>query len=299
MTYGYEQREDPPSRAIPSQSPASRVTSPSRLESRAVEAAIKARPDGEPFMVTQLMIGNGVVPIGNARSSGAGGAGSAVTSFGWQTETARYGIRMRVTGGNSAGAGYHAFDVYPTLTPRAWIDPLWIGSRGPALVRLSDVVRFSKSTVPNTAGWVTARWGFGTNSSPNSGSGLAEFIGFYCFITSGSSTSTWRCLATDNAGATLYTSDTGIVSASLHRLEVELNAKKGTVRWFIDDVLAGEWSPGSGQVAADVAGTSKRWLISCQAQRDDTTGVDAVATLDYGLDGWMVALASFDSPDLG
>ena len=296
--YGYTAREDPPGRAIPSQTPTSRVTSPPRTESRALEAAIKAPPEAEPFLIMQMMMGNNVVPIGNAGIGLAGAYGSAVVSYGWQAATNRYGRRARVTGGNGAGGGYHAALAFQIITPRAWLDPLWIGSRGPAIVRLGDVVRFTKDSVPTTAGWVTARWGYGAdvpNTLYRSGA-IPAFLGFYCFIASGASTGTWKCEATDAAKASLFSVDTGIVTAGLHRLEVELNAKTGTVRWFIDHVLVGEWSPGSGQVAADVGGPTKVWLMDCQAQRDDTTGVDAIATLDYGLDGWLSAVAAFDSP---
>lgn len=297
MTYGYEQREDPPARAIPSQTPASRVPSPPRLESRAVEAAIKARPEGEPYVVTQLMIGNGIMPIGNALSSISGGSGSATNTFGWQTATNRYGRRCQVTGTVFGGAGYHFANVIPIITPRPWLDPLWIGTRGPALVRIRDVVRFSKDSAPTTQGWVTGRWGYGSDSSASPVT-LANFLGFQVGIADGLSTGTWRAIASDAAAAALYESDTGIGTAALHALEVELNAEKGTVRWYVDDVLVGEWSPGSGQVAADVVGTRKNWMIGTQAQ--GLSGVlPAIATFDYGLDGWLVAAASFDSPKLG
>jgi hypothetical protein len=292
--YGYTQREDPPARAIPSQSPTSRVASPTRLESRAVEAAIKAQADSEPYLVTQMMIGDGIMPIGNAFASASGGTGSATNTFGWQTATNRYGRRCQVTGQTGFGAGYHFANLIPIITPRAWLDPAWIGSRGPAIVRISDVVRFSKDSVPNTQGWVTGRWGYGTSSSANGGT-LANFLGFQVDIVDGVATGTWRAVASDAAAAVLFTSDSGIDTASLHRLEVELNAEKGTVRWFIDNVLVGEWSPGSEQVPADVAGTSKKWMISTQAQGLSAI-LTAIATFDYGLDGWMAAAASFDSP---
>lgn len=295
--YGYEQREDPPARAIPSQTPTSRVASPPRLESRAVEAAIKGQRDGEPYMVTQLMIGNGVVPIGNAMASASGGGGSATNTFGWQTATNRYGRRCQVTGTAFGGAGYHYANLIPIITPRSWLDPAWVGSRGPAIVRISDVVRFSKDSSPTTQGYVSGRWGFGTASSA-SGGALANFLGFDVDITDGVSTGTWQVRATDAGAANLYTADTGIDTAALHRLEVELDAERGVVRWYIDDVLVGEWSPGSEQVAADVAGTRKNWMIGTRAQ-EKSAGLSGIATFDYGLDAWLVALASFDSPDLG
>lgn len=295
--YGYQKRDDPPGRAIPSQSPASRVTSPTRLESRAVEAAIKARPDGEPFMVTQLMIGNGVVPIGNAMASASGGGGSVTNTYGWQTDTNRYGRRCQVTGTSFGGAGYHYSNNVPIITPRVWLDTLWVGSRGPAIVRISDVVRFAKDSAPTTQGYVSGRWGFGSSSSA-AGGALANFIGFDVDIGDGDSTGTWQVRATDAAAVSLFTSDTGIDTAALHRLDVELNADQGVVRWYIDDVLVGEWSPGSGQVAADAGGVRKNWMMSTRAQ-EQSAGFPGIATFDYGLDGWLVALVSFDSPDLG
>ena len=293
-SYGYDQRQDAPARAIPSQTPASRVASPPRLESRALEAAIKAQGAREPFLMTQMMIGDGVVPIGNAMGSQSGGSGSAVASYGWQTVTNRYGRRIQVTGTTGAGTGYHLAHLIPIITPRAWLDPLWVGTRGPALVRLSDVVRFAKDSAPTTQGWVTCRWGFGTDSS-SSPVTLANFLGFHVGIADGASTGTWRAVASDGGGVALYESDSGIGTAALHRLEVELNADTGTVRWFIDAVLVGEWSPGSGQVATDAGGVSKRWLIGVQAQ-GLSADLTAIGTLDYGLDGWLNAAAAFDFP---
>ena len=290
--YGYTAREDPPSRAIPSQTPTSRVTSPPRTESRALEAAIKAPPEAEPFLIMQMMMGNGLVPIGNAISVAASGNdGSYVASYGWQTETNRYGRRLQVTGGNWFGVGYEAHASIPIITPRAWLDPLWIGARGPAVVRIGDVVRFSKQ---GTVGSARARWGYGT--TPSVGDGVvAELLGFSCVIGAGVQTGTWKCEATDANAATLFTADTGIVTTGLHRLEVELNAKTRTVRWFIDHVLVGEWSPGNGQVSANSSNRATLWLAVCSFW-ENTVSPDRIGTLDYGLDGWLSAVAAFDSP---
>lgn len=291
--YGYTTREDPPARAIPSQTPTSRVTSPVRMESREVERVAKApAADTEPAIYTHLIIGNGVNAIGNAPSSGFGGAGSSTSTYGWLTGARRYGIRIEVTGGSSGGEGYHVFYFVQVPTPRAYLDPAWRGTRGMGVTRYADTVRFVKTS--GLAGHVSCRIGLASDSR-GAISILYNFIGFDIIIDNTASTGTWNARASDAAGNSLYLSNTGIATETIHRLEVELDAVNGRVRWFIDGVQVAEWTPGSNEAVADTAAaTTKRWMYSCQAQ--DYLGI-GIGAMEFFLDGWMVGQIECRTPE--
>ena len=302
--YGDGRRQDQPQRVIPATDPPSRVTAPSNQEANLTRQAAKDfqyLTSSPPFATTILLTGNESILYGRADMVGTKGGGGTVSSdirsWGWWSAISRYSMRQRIVGLTSgAGGTYQGFRFFKMgVLPPLLADPKFSPTAGRGVWRVADMVSFSKE---NAHGAVRAWWGLACDTNNDLTKNPTPFIGFRVSGPSGLTTGTWGASVVKDDGTTfLYNVDTHIPADALHELAIELDGAKHLIRFFIDGVLVGSYSPGNGTLSGALTAGSLTLLVVGMIETGDAAD-PCTANLYYLADGWFSAGWDFSSPSV-